>query len=66
MLFLYIQKPVEYNFLTPVLPCDFGNTLYMLYKGSSLQVGFMKSRYWPGLVVHRFGLVIFGSMLALG
>jgi hypothetical protein len=23
----------------------------MLYKGSSLQVGFMKSRYWPGLVV---------------
>jgi hypothetical protein len=40
--------------------------LYMLYKGSSLQVGFMKSRYWPGLVVHRFGLVIFGSMLALG
>jgi hypothetical protein len=33
----------------------------MLYKGSSLQVGFMKSRYWPGLVVHRFGLVIFGA-----
>jgi hypothetical protein len=26
----------------------------MLYKGSSLQVGFMKSRYWPGLVVHRW------------
>ena len=34
----------------------------MLYKGSSLQVGFLKSRYWPGLVVHRFGLAIFGSM----
>ena len=27
MLFLYIQKPVEKDFLTPVLPCDFGNDL---------------------------------------